>query len=138
MSDTPLEQAFPPGAEDLVAAAKNSGELLRDYGYRCRNATNGRVDCRGHPRPLDQADGGRAGKKPGGQGADGQGRAAQGAFDDRVMSFLLTIQMYLRSPFSSGANPIESLMPPASDVNDFNFDFNSGSDMLSGEVDFEI
>lgn len=38
---------------------------------------------------------------------DGQGRAAQGSFDDRVMSFLITIQMYLRSPFTSSGNEIE-------------------------------
>jgi hypothetical protein len=38
---------------------------------------------------------------------DGQGRAAQGAFDDRVMSLLITIQMYVRNPFSSQANDIE-------------------------------
>lgn len=38
---------------------------------------------------------------------DGQGRAAQNAFDDRVMSFLLTIQMYLRNPLTQRGNPIE-------------------------------
>lgn len=38
---------------------------------------------------------------------DGQGRGAQGAYDDRVMSFLITIQMYVRNPFSSSGNDIE-------------------------------
>lgn len=71
---------------------------------------------------------------------DGQGRAAQGAFDDRVMAFLLTIQMYLRSPFSANMNPIESVLPQGvGDVNDFNFDNNSeGGSLLGGEVDFVI
>jgi hypothetical protein len=38
---------------------------------------------------------------------DGQGRAAQGSFDDRVMSFLITLQMYIRNPYSSDGNDIE-------------------------------
>lgn len=38
---------------------------------------------------------------------DGQGRGAQGAYDDRVMSFLITIQMYVRNPFTSSGNDIE-------------------------------
>lgn len=38
---------------------------------------------------------------------DGQGRAASNAFDDRVMSFLMTIQMYIRNPMTEIGNPIE-------------------------------
>ena len=38
---------------------------------------------------------------------DGQGRAAQGAYDDRVMSFLITLQMYVRNPYTSEGNDIE-------------------------------
>lgn len=38
---------------------------------------------------------------------DGQGRAAQGAFDDRVIAFMITIQMYLRNPMTSRGNEIE-------------------------------
>lgn len=68
---------------------------------------------------------------------DGVGRAAQGAFDDRVMAFLLTIQMYLRSPFSTNSNEIEQLLPQGvGAVNDFNFADNN--DMLQGEVDFTM
>lgn len=67
---------------------------------------------------------------------DGQGRAAQGAFDDRVMAFLLTIQMYMRSPFSNQGNEIEALLPAAGLVNDFNFE--DGGNMLSGDVDFNL
>lgn len=66
---------------------------------------------------------------------DGQGRATQGAHDDRVMSFLLTIQMYMRSPFSNSSNDIEGLTPTG-DVNDFNF--GSSDDMLSGSLDFQL
>lgn len=66
---------------------------------------------------------------------DGQGRAAQGAFDDRVMSLLLTIQMYSRSPFSNSGNEIEGLTP-SGDVNDFNF--GSSEDMLNGSLDFQL
>lgn len=39
---------------------------------------------------------------------DGQGRGAAGAYDDRVMSFLITIQMYVRNPFTSSGNDIEN------------------------------
>lgn len=38
---------------------------------------------------------------------DGQGRAATNAFDDRVISFLITIQMYLRNPMTERGNQIE-------------------------------
>lgn len=38
---------------------------------------------------------------------DGQGRAATNAFDDRVISFLITIQMYLRNPLTERGNDIE-------------------------------
>lgn len=38
---------------------------------------------------------------------DGQGRAAQGAFDDRVIALMITIQMYLRNPVTERGNDIE-------------------------------
>jgi hypothetical protein len=38
---------------------------------------------------------------------DGQGRAASNSFDDRVISFLITIQMYIRNPMTEIGNPIE-------------------------------
>lgn len=38
---------------------------------------------------------------------DGQGRAAAQSFDDRVISFLITIQMYLRNPVTDKGNQIE-------------------------------
>lgn len=69
---------------------------------------------------------------------DGQGRAAQGAHDDRVMSFLLTIQMYLRSPHNSQSNPIEG------SVNDLfgkfapGEPFEASEDIMQGELDFNL
>jgi hypothetical protein len=38
---------------------------------------------------------------------DGQGRAAKGAHDDRVMSLLIAVQMYIRNPATESGNPIE-------------------------------
>lgn len=38
---------------------------------------------------------------------DGQGRAASNAFDDRVISAMITIQMYIRNPITETGNPIE-------------------------------
>ena len=38
---------------------------------------------------------------------DGQGRAARNAYDDRVMSLMIAIQMYIRNPFQQGGNEIE-------------------------------
>lgn len=62
---------------------------------------------------------------------DGQGRGAQGAFDDRVISFLITLQMYLRSPFSSSSNEIES-----EDVVVKSMIGMDDGDLTSGDVDF--
>ena len=62
---------------------------------------------------------------------DGQGRAAKGAFDDRVMSFLITIQMYIRNPFSSTGNDIES-----QDQTITNMLNREDSNMLEGDLDF--
>lgn len=64
---------------------------------------------------------------------DGQGRAAQGAFDDRVMAFLITLQMYVRNPFSSSANDIEREEDAIASMLG-----SSNSDMLAGEVDFNL
>lgn len=64
---------------------------------------------------------------------DGQGRAAQGAFDDRVMAMLITIQMYVRNPFSSSANDIEKEEDAVASMLG-----KDDSDMLHGEVDFQL
>lgn len=59
---------------------------------------------------------------------DGQGRAASNSFDDRVISFLITIQMYLRNPITEKGNQIEQSDDPWTPSN---MDEGSG-DMLSG------
>lgn len=68
---------------------------------------------------------------------DGQGRAAQGAFDDRVMSFLITIQMYVRNPYTGSGNDIENQDDMVSSMlgNGIAVD---DSDIMKGEVDFAL
>lgn len=64
---------------------------------------------------------------------DGQGRAAQGAYDDRVMAFLITLQMYVRNPFSSSQNDIER----EDDAVAAMLGTDSG-DVLQGQLDFQL
>lgn len=65
---------------------------------------------------------------------DGQGRAAQGAFDDRVMSFLITLQMYSRSPFSSSGNDIEKEDSVVAGMLNNQLD----GDFTKGDLDFSM
>lgn len=69
---------------------------------------------------------------------DGQGRAAQGAHDDRVMSFLLTIQMYLRSPHDAQSNPIEGRTDDLFGKFAPGEPFDQSEDLLVGETDFVV
>lgn len=64
---------------------------------------------------------------------DGQGRAAQGAFDDRVMAFLITIQMYVRNPFSGTGNDIEKEDSAIASMLG-----KDDADMTQGELDFVL
>lgn len=68
---------------------------------------------------------------------DGQGRAAQGAFDDRVMSFLITIQMYVRNPYTGSGNDIENQDDVISSMLG-NGIATDDSDLTKGEVDFSM
>ena len=52
------------------------------------------------------------------------------------MAFLLTIQMYIRSPFSANSNEIEGVLPQVGLVNDFNF--SDKDDMMQGDLDFQL
>lgn len=62
---------------------------------------------------------------------DGQGRAAQGAFDDRIMSFMLAIQMYLRNPMTDRGNDIEK-------PDSYNDPMSQEQDLLSGEQGWDF
>lgn len=64
---------------------------------------------------------------------DGQGRAAKGALDDRVMAFLITLQMYIRNPFSPTGNDIEREDEAISAMLG-----GEESDILKGSLDFEL
>lgn len=62
---------------------------------------------------------------------DGHGAAAAGAFDDRVMSLCICIQMAVRNNIASRQNEIEQ--------SDFQMGLGGdGGDMLSGAMDFEF
>ena len=61
---------------------------------------------------------------------DGQGRAAQNSFDDRVIALMICIQMYLRNPMTEKGNPIEKP--------DSMFGMDSGSDIMGGDELFRM
>lgn len=63
---------------------------------------------------------------------DGQGRAAQGTHDDRVMSFLITLQMYVRNPYTSDGNDIERVEDA---MQNMLFSTDKDSFMEEGKVD---
>ena len=62
---------------------------------------------------------------------DGQGRAASNSFDDRVISLMICIQMYLRNPFTQSGNEIEK-------QSDEDNNFSGGEDIETGVGDFMI
>lgn len=62
---------------------------------------------------------------------DGQGRAASSAFDDRVISFLITIQMYLRNPITEKGNQIEAQEGSGWDID------SQGGNLMQGDDSFD-
>ena len=64
---------------------------------------------------------------------DGQGRAAKSSFDDRVISMMIALQMYIRNPFTERGNEIERTEAIEADM-----DKEPSSDITSGEAEWEF